>query len=62
MKVRVPRTMKRAFQALAAETFSSESEHARQAFIEYLAKRGVSLASLHEQPVQYKIRRTKSKA
>lgn len=43
MKVRVPAVIKAAFKQLADSRFTSESEIAREAFLEYLSTRGVVL-------------------
>lgn len=51
MKTRVPGIIKRAIAKIASQRFTSESEIAREAFIEYLERHGVSLhAELHDEP------------
>jgi len=44
VKVRVTATMKAAFLQLKREKHKKESELAREAFVEYLAKHGITLA------------------
>lgn len=51
MKIRVPAAVKGAFQALAAAEMTSESEIARRALHDYLARRGFTAEVLRVFPV-----------
>jgi Arc/MetJ-type ribon-helix-helix transcriptional regulator len=51
IKIRVPGAMKSAIKALASKRYTSESEIAREALLEYLRNRNVEL---REEPTPYK--------
>jgi Arc/MetJ-type ribon-helix-helix transcriptional regulator len=62
IKIRVPGAMKSAIKALASKRYTSESEIAREALLEYLRSRNIELReysapatapSLTEKPVSY---------
>jgi len=48
IKIRVPSAMKRAIKTLADKRFTSESEIAREALLEYLRSRGIGLSPTEE--------------
>lgn len=55
IKVRVPAPIKRAIQKIAADRFTSESEIAREAFIDYIKSHPAGLAVLQQISPQHKV-------
>jgi hypothetical protein len=54
IQVRVPASMKAALKSLADKRLTTESEIGREAIIEYLAKRDITVDQLRAPPVTYK--------
>lgn len=55
IKIRVPAAMKAALKQIADSRFTSESEIAREALLDYLAARGIGGQELREGTVPYKV-------